>query len=98
MSLAFRIEAITSRVSQSKTPYSQLAKLTEEVGEVAECVVSLQSDARKEKPGKTVDDLAEELADVILACHVLAKCVAGCDLDKALASKVEVVERRIFGI
>jgi NTP pyrophosphatase (non-canonical NTP hydrolase) len=44
-------------------PLHTLAKLTEEVGEVAECLV---------KSHKTKEDLGEELSDVMIVVAVLA--------------------------
>jgi len=50
-----------------------LGKLTEECGEVAECLT---------KSAKTKEDLAEELSDVMIVCAVIA-VKAGIDLNKA---------------
>ena len=47
----------------TKNPLHDVAKLAEETGEVAECLV---------KSSKTVEDLGEELSDVMLVCAVLA--------------------------
>lgn len=41
-----------------------LAKLTEECGEVAEAII---------KPRKTKEDIAEELCDVVFVCFVIAR-------------------------
>ena len=57
--------------------YYDVSKLSEECGEVAEAL---------NKSAKTVEDLAEELADVILVCSVIA-LKQGIDLNKAILSK-----------
>jgi len=61
----------------TKNPLHDLAKLTEETGEVAECLV---------KSRKTRDDLAEELADVLIVAASIA-VRAGIDLNKACPDK-----------
>ncbi len=59
------------------SPLFDLAKLTEETGEVAECMV---------KSHKTKDDLGEELSDVMVVVGVLA-LRAGIDLNEAHPKK-----------
>lgn len=54
-----------------------LSKLMEECGEVAECF---------NKSKKTKDDLADELADVLVVIFVLA-LKSGIDLDQAMRNK-----------
>lgn len=59
------------------SPLFDLAKLTEETGEVAECMV---------KSHKTKDDLGEELSDVMVVVGVIA-LRAGIDLNEAHPKK-----------
>lgn len=59
------------------SPLHDMVKLSEEVGEVAECMV---------KSRKTVDDLADELADVLVVVAAIA-LRAGIDLDDAWHKK-----------
>ena len=61
----------------TKDPLHDLAKLTEETGEVAECMV---------KSIKTVEDLGEELSDVLVVVAVLA-LRAGIDLNDVCPKK-----------
>jgi NTP pyrophosphatase (non-canonical NTP hydrolase) len=61
----------------TKTPLHDMAKLAEEVGEVAECMV---------KSIKTKEDLSEELSDVLIVVAVIA-LRAGIDLNKACPAK-----------
>ena len=66
--------------------YRDLAKLTEETGEVAEALV---------KVTKTTEDLAEELADVIACCFVLG-LRRGIDMEDALRKKHKKrIEKRL---
>ena len=60
-----------------KHPLHDLAKLAEETGEVAECMV---------KSHKTKEDLAEELSDVIVVVGVIA-LRAGINLNEAHPAK-----------
>jgi NTP pyrophosphatase (non-canonical NTP hydrolase) len=61
----------------TKDPLFDLAKLVEEVGEVAECMV---------KSAKTKEDLGEELSDVIVVAAIIA-LRAGIDLNEAFPRK-----------
>lgn len=61
----------------TKDPLFDLAKLTEEAGEVAECMT---------KSAKTKEDLGEELSDVILVAAIIA-LRAGIDLNEAFPKK-----------
>lgn len=60
-----------------RDPLFDMVKLTEEVGEVAECLT---------KPAKTKEDLGEELSDVIVCVGVIA-LRSGIDLNKACPDK-----------
>ena len=60
-------------------PFHSMVKLSEEVGEVAECLV---------KSHKTKDDLAEELSDVIIVVAVIA-LLNKIDLNDACIKKQE---------
>lgn len=59
------------------SPLFDLAKLTEETGEVAECMV---------KSRKTKEDLGEELSDVLVVVGIIA-LRAGIDLNEAYPKK-----------
>ena len=59
------------------SPLHDLAKLTEETGEVAECMV---------KSHKTKEDLGEELSDVMVVVAVIA-LRAGIDLNDVCPKK-----------
>lgn len=61
----------------TKDPLHDLAKLTEEAGEVAECMV---------KSHKTKRDLGDELSDVMIVAAVIA-LRADIDLTKACRRK-----------
>src|SRR3990172_13037701 len=61
----------------TKSIFCDLSKLTEEVGEVAECL---------NKSKKTKHDLGEELSDAIAVCFVIA-LKSGIDLNEAIQNK-----------
>jgi NTP pyrophosphatase (non-canonical NTP hydrolase) len=61
----------------TKDPLFDLAKLTEEAGEVAQCMV---------KSSKTKEDLGEELSDVLVVVGMIA-LRAGIDLNEAFPKK-----------
>jgi len=60
-------------------PFHSMVKLSEEVGEVAECMV---------KSHKTKEDLAEELSDVMIVVAVIA-LLNEIDLNEACVKKQE---------
>ena len=60
-----------------KSIYWDMSKLTEECGEVAECL---------NKSKKTKDDLGQELSDLIAVCFVIA-LKSGIDLNEAIQRK-----------
>lgn len=61
----------------TKSIHWDMCKLSEECGEVAECLV---------KSKKTKHDLGEELSDVIAVCFVIA-LKSGIDLNEAIQNK-----------
>lgn len=72
----------------------QAVKLNEEVGELMAEVLAQSSYQRPEKRARyTADSLAEELADVGVCLSILADTL-GVDLGKALAEKIDKIERR----
>lgn len=66
------------------TPHEMLARLTEEVGEVARLINHLHGPKRK-KPGEAEQDLGDELADILFAVICLANS-HGVDLDSAFSA------------
>ena len=63
-------------------PLSQLARLTEEVGEVARILNHKYGDKPK-KPGEVHEELADELADIVFGVVCMANS-EDIDLDSAL--------------
>lgn len=63
----------------TRSIYFDLSKLTEEIGEVAECL---------NKSKKTKEDLGDELADVIGVVMVIA-LKSGIDMNEAIIKKQE---------
>ncbi|MDD7303975.1 MAG: nucleotide pyrophosphohydrolase [Bacteroidaceae bacterium] len=70
---------------------TNLAVLTEEVGELARCISRIHGD-QKPKPGETLN-LPEELADVLWIVLALAN-QTGVDLTQALRQSFEKKSRR----
>jgi len=76
-------------------PLSQLARLSEEVGEVARVLNHMHGDKPKKK-SEEKQDLADELADVIFVAVTLAN-THGIDLEKPLIGMVDKLEVRDAG-
>ena len=62
-------------------PLAMLARLSEEVGELARALMH-EHGGKKPKPGETAGDVAEEIADAIFVLVCLANS-KGIDLDAA---------------
>lgn len=73
-------------------PLSILARLSEEVGEVAR-ILNHQFGDKPKKPGEEHDDLADELADVMYAVLCLANS-QGIALDEAMERAIAKLETR----
>ena len=68
-------------------PLEMLARLTEELGELARAL-SYQVGFKKPKVGETPDDVADELCDVIFVAVCLANSLE-IDLDEAFAAAMQ---------
>ncbi|MEO8785339.1 MAG: nucleotide pyrophosphohydrolase [Candidatus Saccharimonadales bacterium] len=99
MSLADYQKQIDDELQQYELPYwcalSILARLTEEVGEVARVVNHLHGD-KPPKPGESVGDLAGELADVLYSVICLANS-QGISLDEPLQKSIAKLATRDKG-
>jgi NTP pyrophosphatase (non-canonical NTP hydrolase) len=76
-------------------PLSQLARLSEETGEVARILNHMYGDKPK-KPGEVHEDLADELADVLYTVVVLANS-QGIVLDEPFEKAIAKLETRDVG-
>lgn len=76
--------------------YARMIKLSEEVGELADEVLSSQSDQRREKlDRKEKDALPDEIADVIITTLMLARSL-DVDVERALERKIDKIRERMF--
>ena len=91
MPLADYQKQVDDWVQGYKTPYwaplSQLARLTEEVGELARILNHKDGDKPK-KPTEEPDDLEGELGDILFDVICLANS-EGIDLDKAIQKVID---------
>jgi len=71
---------------------TNMAQLTEEVGEVAR-IIARRYGEQSEKPSDRDQDLGEELADVLFVVLCLAN-QTGVDLEKAFQNKMEIKTQR----
>ena len=71
---------------------TNMAQLTEEVGEVAR-IIARRYGEQSEKPSDKEKDLGEELADVLFVVLCLAN-QTGIDLQKAFEKKLDVKAKR----
>jgi NTP pyrophosphatase (non-canonical NTP hydrolase) len=73
-------------------PLAMLARLTEEVGELARALMH-QHGGKTPKPGEKAGDVAEEIADSIFVLVCLANSL-GINLDEAFSSMMEKYRTR----
>ena len=73
-------------------PLTNMAQLTEEVGEVAR-IIARRYGEQSEKPSDKAKDLGEELADVVFVVLCLAN-KTGIDLQAAFDKKLEIKTTR----
>lgn len=79
---------------EEKRILARTVKLTEEMGELCDEVLSFNSMQRQEKlDGVGSDDLANEFADVLITTLLLAR-VMGVDVPTALAKKIAKIDKR----
>lgn len=99
MSLQAYQTQIDDMLQQYQKPYwaplSILARLTEEVGEVAR-ILNHQYGDKPLKTGETTQDLADEIADVIYGAICLANS-QGIKLDPAMQRTIAKLEGRDAG-
>ena len=77
------------------SPLSILARMTEEVGEVAR-ILNHQFGDKPKKNTEEHEDLADEISDVIYSCICLANS-QGIDLDPAMEKVIAKLETRDVG-
>lgn len=68
-------------------PLSQLARMTEEVGEVAR-ILNHQYGDKPKKPAETPDDLSDELGDVLWSLICIANS-QGVDLEATIQKSID---------
>ena len=76
-------------------PLSQLARLSEEVGEVAR-ILNHRFGDKPMKPDETLEDIGDELADVIYTAIAIANNL-GIGLDAPLLRSIAKLETRDVG-
>jgi len=96
MSLGDYQKQVDDFLQQYKKPYweplSQLARMSEEVGELARAYNHKYGDKVK-KPGESDDDIAGELGDILFDLICMAN-TEGVDLDEAFAAVMQKVQTR----
>jgi len=99
MSLATYQKQIDDMLQDYEKPYwhplSQLARMTEEVGEVSR-ILNHQFGDKPKKPDEVHESLADELADVLYTVICLANS-QDIDLDQALQRSIAKLETRDKG-
>ena len=74
------------------SPHANLARIAEEVGELAR-ILNHEYGPKPKKPDEPVQELGEELADIVFAIICLANS-EGIDLEKSLQQVIDKVWER----
>ena len=88
-------------ISTGETPslkemaYGRMVKTTEEVGELSDAVLDYFGRQRSDKE-HNANELALEIADVIIAVSILAKTF-NVNVEEALRTKMTKIQKRIEG-
>lgn len=83
------------QVSLKEMAYGRMVKTTEEVGELSDAVLDYFGRQRSDKD-HNADNLALEVADVIIAVSILAKTF-NVNIEEALQTKIAKIRKRIEG-
>ena len=87
-----RVDAFISQFEEGYfPPLLMLARLTEEVGEIARVVSHMNG--KKPKPGEDPGDLEMELADLLFVTLCMAN-ERGLDLERGFGRMMDKIERR----
>lgn len=79
---------------KEKRILARTVKLSEELGELADNVLSFNADQRKEKlDGYDANNLPEEFADVIITALLLAESM-NVDVERGIETKIEKIKKR----
>ncbi len=81
--------------SLKEMAYGRMVKTTEEVGELSDAVLDYFGRQRDDK-NHNADNLALEIADVIIAVSILAKTF-DVNVEEALRTKMAKIQKRIEG-
>ena len=81
--------------SLKEMAYGRMVKTTEEVGELSDAVLDYFGRQRSDKE-HNADNLALEIADVIIAVSILAKAF-NVNVEEALRIKIAKIQKRIEG-
>jgi len=96
MNLSHAQQAVDDWIKQHGVRYfnelTNMAQLTEEVGEVAR-IIARRYGEQSEKPSDAQKDLGEELADVVFVVLCLAN-QTGIDLEEAFNKKLDLKTKR----
>jgi NTP pyrophosphatase (non-canonical NTP hydrolase) len=80
---------------KEKGIFARMTKITEELGELCEAVLSYHSLQRKDKEKLNKSDIEKEIADVLVGVFLLAKQM-DIDFEKALEKKIEIIKSRKY--
>ncbi|OGG41699.1 hypothetical protein A3A21_03775 [Candidatus Jorgensenbacteria bacterium RIFCSPLOWO2_01_FULL_45_25b] len=83
---------------EEKRVLARTVKLSEEVGELCDAVLSLQKLQRQEKlDEETSEHIAEEVADVLITTLLIAESLR-VNIENALFKKIEKINKRFENV
>ena len=90
-----RIEKRLGHLDREKRLLAYTEKTSEEPGELSEALLSYLSLQRKDKVQNGKDELAGEVADVIITTALLGEAL-GIDVEKCLEDKIAKIRKRKY--
>ena len=90
-----RIEKRLGHLDREKRLLAYTVKTSEEQGELSEALLSYLSLQRKDKVQNGKDELAGEVADVIITTALLGEAL-GIDVEKCLEDKIAKIRKRKY--
>lgn len=80
---------------KEKAIFARMMKISEEVGELNEAILSFSSLQRKDKKERNKEKISEEIADVLITTMLLA-VQFDVNIEKSLENKIKNIKKRKY--
>ena len=80
---------------KEKAVFARMTKITEELGELSNAVLSFFSLQRKQKKKEGIKEISNEIADVVIGTLLLTEQF-NIDIEKCLEEKINKIKKRKY--